>query len=296
MKELMKDFPPIIFNKEVVDSKNMSLSKDGIFMAIPKGEKFFIWFTKYKGKCISIIINKRNKKMETLQCSYNISLSLGTVVYGTKIIIKNKIFFSIEDIFYFKGKRLHNNYSINKIFINKFLLLIKNDSRFIIFGCPVYNKNYDTLINMIKNISYPIYSIQYRDLKKSMPYFTKKIKDENKEKIVTFIVKPNIKQDIYKLYCKDDIFYSYAHIPNIKTSIFMNSIFRNIIENNDIDLIEESEDEEEFEITDERRFVKDVNTYVDCEYSEKFKMWVPVCLSKTTNLETKDNIHKIELS
>ena len=67
MKELMIDFPPIVLNKEVKNSKNMSLHKDGIFMAIPKGEKFFIWFTKYKGKSISIIINKRNKKVETLE-------------------------------------------------------------------------------------------------------------------------------------------------------------------------------------------------------------------------------------
>jgi hypothetical protein len=296
MKELMREFPPIVLNKEVNNSKNISFNKDGIFMAIPKGEKFFIWFTKYKGKSISIIINKRNKKMEPLLASYDISLCLGTVIYGTKIMLKGKVFFTVEDIFYFKGKRLYNNFSINKKYINDFLLAIKNDPKFIMFGYPVYDKNYDALINMIKDIYYPIYSIQYRDLKKNIPYLTKIVKDEIKEKVITFIVKPNIKQDIYKLFCRDDTFYSYAHIPNIKTSVFMNSIFRNIVENKNIDLIEESEDEDDFEITDERKFMKDVNTYIDCKYSDKFKMWIPISQAKITILETKETIRKIELS
>ena len=296
MKELMIDFPPILLNKEVKNSKNMSLHKDGIFMAIPKGEKFFIWFTKYKGKSISIIINKRNKKMETLLCSYDISLCLGTVIYGTKNTIDGKSIFSVEDIFYFKGKRLYNNFVVNKRYINHFLQSIKNDSNFIIFGCPVYDKKYDILISKIKDICYPIYSIQYRDLKKNMPYLTKQIKCEKKEKIVTFIVKSDVTHDIYKLFCKDDTFYSYAHIPNINTSYFMNSIFRNIVENKNIDLIEESEDEDDFEITDERKFMKDVNTYIDCKYSDKFKMWIPISQAKITILETKETIRKIELS
>ena len=49
--------------------------------------------------------------------------------------------------------------------------------------------------------------------------------------------------------------------------------------------LEESEDEDDFEITDERKFMKDVNTYIDCKYSDKFKMWIPIEISNNQTIE-----------
>ena len=40
--------------------------------------------------------------------------------------------------------------------------------------------------------------------------------------------------------------YKVACIPNYKTSMMMNALFRNIKENRNLDLLEESDDEEEF--------------------------------------------------
>ena len=149
------------------------------------------------------------------------------------------------------------------------------------------------------NIYYPIYSIQYRDLNKHGAYMVRVIKDteKKKEKTAVFIIKPDIRNDIYKLYCNDNVFYSYADIPNIKTSMFMNSIFRIIKENNNIDLIEESDNEEEFEITSETKYIKEIDTiYIECIFNEKFKSWVPNKVVKKTLLETKNKIKEIELS
>jgi hypothetical protein len=68
-----------------------------------------------------------------------------------------------------------------------------------------------------------------------------------------------------------------AYIPNIKTSIFMNSIFRNIRENKNIDFIEESDDENDFENTSEDKFV-DLKKVVimECIFHNKFKKWIPI--------------------
>ena len=295
MRELLKQFPRITFHKEE-KTNNISFNNDGIFMAIPKGEKFFLWFTKYKGDPICILVNKRNRKTEKILCSFDITLSLGTIICGTKFMLKNQLFFTMEDIFYFKGKQIYDNFKIKKKYLNDVLMSIHNDSTFIIFGFPVYNVNYKILINMIKNIYYPIYSIQYRNLIKDMPYLTKQIKQEKKEKRAIFSISPDLRQDIYRLNCKNNEFYSYAHIPNLKTSIFMNDMFRKIKENKDIDLIEESEDENDFEITGETKYVKNIHIHIECKYSEKFKMWVPESVSKTKRLETKETIRKIELS
>ena len=65
-----------------------------------------------------------------------------------------------------------------------------------------------------------------------------------------FLVKATICDDIYILYTKHkNELQQHASpiISDYKTSIFMNKLFRNIKENDDLDKLEESDDEEEFE-------------------------------------------------
>ena len=56
----------------------------------------------------------------------------------------------------------------------------------------------------------------------------------------------------------------------------MNSIFRNIRENQNLDMIEESEDEDEFEnISDDKYVDLAKKTTMRCIYSYRFKRWIP---------------------
>jgi hypothetical protein len=75
-------------------------------------------------------------------------------------------------------------------------------------------------------------------------------------------------------------YHSIAYIPNYKTSVFMNGIFRHIRENENLDYIEESDTEEDFEDVRPDKYV-DLNKIVElkCIYSRKFKKWVPVIAS-----------------
>ena len=56
----------------------------------------------------------------------------------------------------------------------------------------------------------------------------------------------------------------------------MNNLFRSIKENNNLDLLEESDDEEEFENISLDKFV-DVDKKIKflCVYNSKFKSWMP---------------------
>ena len=78
----------------------------------------------------------------------------------------------------------------------------------------------------------------------------------------------------------------------------MNSLFRNIVENRDLDLLEESEDEESFENIDEYRYVDLKKTlYFKCQYNRRFKKWVPQTLienGKTSDLITRKQLFYIE--
>jgi hypothetical protein len=98
----------------------------------------------------------------------------------------------------------------------------------------------------------------------------------------TFLLKPDIQNDIYYvLHNKDDPITDktmIAHIPNYKTSVMMNSMFRNIKENRNLDALEESDDEEEFadKDTNKSQFV-DLNKCVrmTCMFNHRFKRWQP---------------------
>ena len=90
---------------------------------------------------------------------------------------------------------------------------------------------------------------------------------------------------IYRLfaYGKNNtlVYINTAFIPDYKTSVFMNSIFRNIKENKNLDYIEESDDEEDFQNINEDKYV-DLHKKVqmECVFHYKFKRWVPKKLVK----------------
>jgi hypothetical protein len=98
---------------------------------------------------------------------------------------------------------------------------------------------------------------------------------------VFFKVKATIEADIYHLYCSNtETMYGVAMIPSYKTSVMMNSLFRNIKENSNLDLLEESDSEEEFENIDDCKFV-DINKtlIMKCSYMPKFRKWLPISVT-----------------
>jgi hypothetical protein len=114
----------------------------------------------------------------------------------------------------------------------------------------------------------------------------KKYVEKSKYKI--FIVSADIQNDIYNLVEPDAVNdlsnYDYdisnkliASIPDYKTSVFMNALFRNIKENRSLDALEESDDEDEFENTNIDKFV-DLTKKIKmkCVFNYKFKKWTPI--------------------
>ena len=95
-----------------------------------------------------------------------------------------------------------------------------------------------------------------------------------------FQIIADIQADIYHLFIygrnNQRVYYNMAYVPDYKTSVFMNSLFRKIRENDNLDYIEESGDEDDFQNVDEDKYV-DVNKvlYMECNFHTKFKRWVP---------------------
>lgn len=98
----------------------------------------------------------------------------------------------------------------------------------------------------------------------------------------TFWINADIQRDVYYLHeHKTDAKTSnqIAYIPNFETSRLLNSYFRNIKENDRLDALEESDDEEEFENSEADKYVYlDRVLRMECAYNARFKKWVPIKL------------------
>jgi hypothetical protein len=99
-----------------------------------------------------------------------------------------------------------------------------------------------------------------------------------------FMVRPNIQNDIYELFMRSSssrtgelVFHNFAHISGYKTSVMMNRLFRNIVENERLDAQEESEDEADFENTEPDKYVSLHKEFLMiCRFNKRFCRWVPV--------------------
>lgn len=97
----------------------------------------------------------------------------------------------------------------------------------------------------------------------------------------TFVVKPSINADVYRLYAlnraNECVFQELACVPDLATSVMLNKLFRVVKENDNLDLLEESDTESEFEDESESKFVQlDVEHTMACRYHPTFNKWVPV--------------------
>jgi hypothetical protein len=129
-----------------------------------------------------------------------------------------------------------------------------------------------TVVRPVSSITKPI--ITKLDNKKN-----DRPKDRPKEKI--FKIKADIQNDIYNLYdVVSNELVDIAYIPDYKTSVMMNKLFRIIKENENLDALEESDDEEEFENENIDKFVYLNKSFkMLCRFNHKFKKWVPIKLA-----------------
>jgi hypothetical protein len=78
----------------------------------------------------------------------------------------------------------------------------------------------------------------------------------------------------------------------------MNSLFRTIKENTNLDLLEESDDEEEFENNSDSKFVDLNKSYImKCVFLKRFRKWQPIEVIKekeTTKIITYKEAQLLE--
>lgn len=257
-----------------------------LYSIIPKGNKYYLWITYKDNKnvCLLLSISRtgtiQNIESYSLCFSDCLALGQGTILYGTVFEVNGFKHFTCEDIYYYQGKKIEMIPCISKLDLLKNLFTshikpLAYSKQSIIVGLPVYSTDLVEAQETCKTLPYKVYGIRHHSYGGIWSHGITIIK-EKAEGI--FKVKANIQQDIYDIYCYDtETPYGITLIPDYKTSVMMNQLFRNIKENNNLDLLEESDDEEEFENIREDKFVSlDKMYYMKCVYNSRFKKWQPI--------------------
>tara|TARA_Y100000816_G_C26102520_1_gene584755 strand:+ start:869 stop:1798 length:930 start_codon:yes stop_codon:yes gene_type:complete len=298
---VLKRFPK--FELSYVKTIHNKVYSD-IVLAIPYGKKYYAWFSYYKKDyvCFFLEIGRDNTigNISIHPVCFHKDLAKNTVFYGT--FIENRFFF-IENIYYYKNENvsLFNFDKKLKLIVSIFnndLKQIIFTSKDIYFGLPIIKKSFHDMITIIPHLNYNIYALQFRNLSQVHNGYNLVYKKNTNTKAY-FEVKANIQNDIYDLYCLDSnnnkIFYSYAVIPDYNTSVMMNDIFRNIKENKNLDALEESDDEEDFENVNEDKFIV-LNTakIMECSFNTQHSKWCPLKVVYNKPITSKKDIISFE--
>ena len=287
--------------------------KSDIIFAIPLGIKCYAYFNYYDAKPCCTLIDVINNKFVNIRIKhvfFDKELAMGTLLYGT--YFKDK-FFAIENIYNYKGYDYYNKNWQDKLIILKIILkdeLLPNYyNNFIIFKLPYLHQNINIMSNKIKHnecgymvdkVVFMLFKNYNKHLSLQVDILTKLHHNNIKESTNNFhnpnnnvknnvknngifYVKAQIDNDVYNLFCLNTnnelILYDIAAVPTYDTSVLLNKLFRNIKENANLDTLEESDDEEDFQNENIDRYV-DINKKYKmlCEYNYKFKKWSPVKL------------------
>jgi len=309
LDHIMRGFPNVKLS--YVKNIHKKVSSADIFVAIPRGGKFFAWFRNFKKYSVCFLLEQDRRKngirtISIKNCCFdeNICTDNGTLVHGTVIKCGKQMFFSVEDIFLFKGMNFNNKSQrdkldcIHKLFKNhiKQTAISKNE---VIFGLPIMTDKRDDIDKYTMDLPYNVYCIQHRYLK-DKGYVLNERYSVSREYRKVFVVNAEIPCDIYTLSFLNEVggrlvSHKSAFIADYKTSVFMNDIFRDIKENDNLDRLEESDDEAEFENVREDKFVnREKRCIIECVYNERHKGWIPLKHLEEGDICKRSDILQIE--
>ena len=259
-----------------------------IYMIIPKGNNVLLWFTRINNfnKILLVYLNKYNliTDVEDIHLSCNRELSYGSILYGTVFEVNKIRHMTVEDIYFYKGTKVNNgnNNMLERLKIIKYIFdkeikqkVLTNKS--ILLGLPIFNEKIGYCFNLIKNLNYEIKGVRFVNFN-SITNNCILLNKVQEEKECIFKVKSSIEEDVYRIYSRNGE-YGNLLIQNYKTSVMMNNLFRNIKENKNLDLLEMSDSEDEFENIDPNKYINLEKTlYMKCKFIKKFKKWVPISI------------------
>jgi len=289
MKEVMNRFPDIELSYDKTLHKKVHAD---CYSILPRGLKCVLWFTYQYSKNIPLLItfdknnNVRSIKKYIISFSSELCYGNGTILHGVMFRSNNITNFACTDVIIYKNINVYKQSFSKKYDIMHELMSfhINNQifsKQFLSVGIPITVTCFKEAISTAKTLPYNVYSIRAIRFNKFRSIGQIRF-NQSQEAEAFFKVKAQIQQDIYSLFC-DDVkkMHGVAAITDYKTSVMMNSLFRDIKENRNLDLLEMSDDEDEFQDVSEDKYVDTQKAItMKCVYISRFNKWKPISIAK----------------
>ena len=281
------------------DSFKKYLSNPHILCLKSSGHPYLLYCTQINDNNYCFLIDKKKKEgykyptIFILHYRFSEEIYNGTL-FETELLRdnNNEWFILFLDLYVYSDDKLLNKQIMDRINIINDIVLNKYKKDSFCDICPIRIKRYFdmneleyVLTEFKEKLNYKNKGIYFIPLKNTYSKILYMFKDDEYKKInfnninnnnnnnnqdknkINFKIIKSIKPEIFELYLKNAnengyIKYSYAHIPNIESSKFVNDLFQNV---DDMD-----------------------NIYVECEYYPLFNKWIPM---KKVNIV--DNINKL---
>ena len=262
-KEL-KRFPQVELPVEQMSNKEVR-DHDMVYLAQPCGKRAFAWFTYHNSKNVCFFVEIKDRAPATLypvHAAFASALSLGTVLHGTITHHESKRCFVMDNIFHHEGRSVTLDYA-GKLRLMQSLLKTSVDDRIhlpsqVLFMLPVHAFR-PTLFAPV----YKLYGVKCVQL-----HGPKVVNCPDKTAVFQVSATPTC--DMYDLRGPDGAM-QVACVDTYARSVMLNSLFRRVKENFDLDAVEESDDE-----ADPNTVYLDRTLSMLCRMHPVHKKWVPV--------------------
>ena len=278
------------------------------YQILPKGKKCMLWFTYKLDQNVAYLLSfdKTGKCINNITPIYmvfsdDICLGCGTILTGVINAVNRQSVFCCSDIHYYKGRNVERtSFEIKYEYITDLLQNNTNQNAIdginltILTTCVLTN-SFNDAISIARSLPYDVYglaSIRFNKFRSLgvIPY------TQPTDAYAYFRVKAQVKCDIYSLFVQDSNKpHGIAAITDYKLSVMMNTLFRDIKENRNLDLLEMSDDEDEFENIAEDKYVDLKKSYVmKCVYVPRFRKWKPIETCHNGRISNKADILAVE--
>ena len=300
-RRLLRTFPDVKLSYDRLLHKKVSAD---LYFVIPKGPKAFVWITHFDNRNMALVLTLDSKgsirKVDPVVLAFSDCLAFGTVLYGSLFEYDGHKCFSFEDMHWLEGMNVENETMESKLerLVHMFELTARSARAGIVLGSPVIESDYERALEQVASLPYRVYGIQAHFSRgRDGPIGTHVVRTAPTLK-ATFRVRATLESDIYDLFCLShgaEVAYGIAMIPTYKHSVSMNNEFRRIKENGNLDLLEESDDEEEFENVSADKFVDlEKSLVMECVYMPRFRKWCPERIVDAARLTDRRDIVALE--
>lgn len=300
-RRLLRTFPDVKLSYDRLLHKKVSAD---LYFVVPKGPKAFIWITHFDHRNMALVLTLDAKgsirKVDPVILAFSDRLAWGTILYGSLFEYNGHKCFSFEDMHWLEGMNVENETMDSKLerLVYMFKLMKRSAHAEIVIGSPVIESDYGRAMEKVSSLPYRVYGIQALFTRgRDGPIGTYPIRTAPTLKAM-FRVRATLESDIYDLFCLShgkEVAYGIAMIPTYKHSVIMNNEFRKIKENGNLDLLEESDDEEEFEDVSEDKFVDlEKSLVMECVYMPRFRKWCPERIMDAAKLTDRRDIVALE--